>query len=70
MTQKYIAKTRDYDYRFVDNWKSAESLAAQRSAMITHLDEVWGFMEELSRELRVTDPISGNIVSKFGYHDR
>ena len=38
--------------------------------MIAHLDEVRGFMEELSPELGVTDPVSGNIVSKVGYHDQ
>ena len=26
-------------------------------------------MEELSPELGVADPVSGNIVSKVGYHD-
>ena len=67
MTQSYIAKTGDYC--FVGIWKSAEAIAAQRPAMIAHLDEVRGFMEELSPELGVTDPVSGNIVSKIGYHD-
>ena len=70
MTQRYIAKTGVYDYCFVGIWKSAEAIAAQRSAMIAHLDEVRGFMEQLSPELGVTDPVSGNIVSKVGYHDR
>ena len=37
--------------------------------MIAHLDEVRGFMEELSPELGVTDPVSGNIVSKVDCHD-
>ena len=69
MTQRYIAKTGDYDYCFVGIWKNAESIAAQRPAMIAHLDEGRGFMEELSPELGVTDPVSGNIVSKNGYHD-
>ena len=69
MTQRYIAKTGDYDYCFVGIWKSAEAIAAQRPAMIAHLDEVRRFMEELSPELGVTDPVSGNIVSKVGYHD-
>ena len=64
MTQRYIAKTGNYDYCFVGIWKSAEAIAAQRPAMIAHLDEVRGFMEELSPELGVTDPVSGNIVSK------
>ena len=69
MTQRYIAKTGDYDYCFVGIWKSAEAIAAQKSAMIAHLDEVKGFMEQLSPELRVTNPVSGNIVSKVSYHD-
>ena len=69
MTQRYIAKTGDYDYCFVGIWKNAKAIAAQRPAMIAHLDEVRGFMEELSPELGVTDPVSGNIVSKIGYHD-
>ena len=37
--------------------------------MITHLNEVRGFIEELSPELGVTDPVSGNIVSKVVYDD-
>ena len=69
MTQRYIAKTGSYDYCFLGIWKSEEAIAAQRPAMIAHLDEVRGFMEELSPELGVTDPVSGNIVSKVGYHD-
>ena len=70
MTQRFIAKTGPYDYCFVGIWESAEAIAAQRPAMISHLDEVRGFMEELSPELGVTDPVSGNIVSKVSYYDR
>ena len=69
MTQRYIAKTGNYDYCFVGIWKSAEAIAAQRPAIISHLNDVRGFMEELSPELGVTDPVSGNIVSKVGYYD-
>ena len=69
MAQRYIAKTGNYGYCFVGIWKSAEAIAAQRATMISHLNEVRGFMEELSPELGVTDPVSGNIVSKVGYHD-
>ena len=70
MTQRYIAQTGEKDYCFVGIWKNAEVLAAQRQAMISHLDEVRGLMEELTPELGVTDPVSGIIVSKVGYHDR
>ena len=69
MTKRYIAKSGNYYYSFVGIWKRAEAIAAQRPAMISHLNEVRGFMEELSPELGVTDPVSGNIVSKVGYHD-
>ena len=69
MTQRYIAKTGDYDYCFVGIWKNAEAIVAQSPAMIAHLDVVRGFMEELSPELGVTDPVSGIIISKFGHHD-
>ena len=31
--------------------------------MIAHLDEVRGFMKELSPELGVTDAVSGDIVA-------
>ena len=34
MTQRYIAKTGNYDYCFVGIWESAEAIAAQRPAMI------------------------------------
>ena len=70
MTQRYIAKTGELDYCFVGIWENAEAISAQRPAMIAHLDEVRDFMEELTPELGVTDPVSGNIVSKVGQYDR
>tara|TARA_B100000941_G_scaffold101951_1_gene71369 strand:+ start:59 stop:193 length:135 start_codon:yes stop_codon:yes gene_type:complete len=43
--------------------KNANAIESKRPAMIAHLNEVRGFMEELSPELGVTDRVSGNIVS-------
>jgi len=63
MRQRYIAKTGSFDYCFVGIWESAEAIATQRPKMISHLEDVRGFMEELSPELGVTDPVSGNIVA-------
>ncbi len=63
MTKRYIAKTGNYDYCFVGIWKNEEAIEAQRPKMIAHLDEVRMFMDELSPELGVTDPVSGNIVA-------
>ena len=70
MTQRYISKIGDFDYCCFGIWKSAEAIETQRQAIIDHLDEVRDFMVEKSAELGVTDPVSGNIVSKVGYHDR
>ena len=62
MTQRYIAKTVIMITVLLE-FEQCRSNCAQRPAMIAHLDE-GGFMEELSPELGVTDPVSGNIVSK------
>ena len=62
MKQRYIAKTGVYDYCFVGILENEEVIAKQRTAMIAHLDYVRGFMAELSPELGVTDPVSGNII--------
>ena len=70
MTQRYIAKTGNYNPCFFGIWESAEAIAARRPAIIAHLNVIREFMEELSPELGVTDNVSRNIVSKVCQHDR
>ncbi len=60
---RHIAKTGSHDYCFVGLWESEEAIAKARSKMIAHLDEVRDFMQELSADLGVTDPVSGPIVA-------
>ena len=60
---KYVARTGLNDYCFVGLWESEEAIASARPKMLAHLDEVRGFMEELSPELGVTDPVSGPLVT-------
>ena len=60
---QYVAKTGENDYCFVGLWESEEAIAAARPIMLAHLDEVRGFMEELSPDLGVTDPVSGPIIA-------
>tara|TARA_Y100001968_G_scaffold294370_1_gene300925 strand:- start:625 stop:888 length:264 start_codon:yes stop_codon:yes gene_type:complete len=60
---RYIAQTGEDSYCFVELWESNEALVSARPKMIAHLDEVRGFMEELSPEFGVTDPVSGDIVA-------
>tara|TARA_Y100001968_G_scaffold77862_1_gene69143 strand:- start:9145 stop:9462 length:318 start_codon:yes stop_codon:yes gene_type:complete len=63
LTDRYIAKTGDDSYCFVGLWDNEEALVRSRPKMLAHLDEVRGFMKELSSELGVTDPVSGTIVA-------
>ncbi len=63
LSDRYIAQTGEDSYCFVGLWESKEALVSARPKMIAHLDEVRGFMKELSPELGVTDPVSGDIVA-------
>ena len=68
MSDRYIAQTGDDSYCFVGLWESKEALVSARPKMIEHLDEVREFMKELSPELGVTDPVSGDIVAYGAEH--
>tara|TARA_Y100001968_G_C18892060_1_gene496669 strand:- start:184 stop:501 length:318 start_codon:yes stop_codon:yes gene_type:complete len=63
LTDRYIAKTGENSYCFVGLWESEKAIAATRPKMIEHLNEVRGFMEDISPKLGVTDPVSGSIVA-------
>ena len=62
MSERYLAKTGERRYCFVGLWESEEKLISARPCMIEHLNSVRGFLDELSPELGVTDPVSGPIV--------
>lgn len=62
MSDRYLAKTGERRYCFVGLWESEEKLISARPLMIEHLNSVRGFLDELSPELGVTDPVSGTIV--------
>ena len=63
LSDRYIAQTWEDRYFFVGLWERKEALVSARSKMIAHLDEVRGYMKELSADLGVTDPVSGDIVA-------
>ena len=68
MTQRYIAKTGNYDYCFVGIQKVQKPLQLKDQLWLLtsmKLESLWKSRSELG----VTDPVSGNIVSKVGYHD-
>ena len=63
MFDAYWAKTGERSYCFVGLWESEEKLVAARPLMIEHLNAVRDFLEELSTDLGVTDPVSGPVVT-------
>ena len=63
MQAAYWAKTGDRTYCFVGLWDSEDDLAAARPQMIKHLNAVRDFLEELSTDLGVTDPVSGPVIT-------
>ena len=62
MSDRYLAKTGERRYCFVGLWGSEEKLIAARPFMIEHLKSVRGFLDQLSPELGVTDPVSEPIL--------
>ena len=57
-----LAKTGQQTYVAYGFWESEKIMADARPQMIGLLDSNRHFLEELSPELGVTDPVSGNVV--------
>ena len=63
MSDRFLIKTGDLSYCTVGLWESEEKLIAARPQMIENLNSVREYLEELSPELGVTDPVSGSVIS-------
>ena len=57
-----LIKTGDRQYCFVGRWDSYDSIIGARPQMISFLNEVRGYLEDLGGGLGVTDPVSGVAV--------
>jgi hypothetical protein len=62
MRQMSLVRTGDSTYCFVGEWRTMDSIAAAREQMIGILDSFRHMLDELSPELGVTDPVSGEAV--------
>jgi len=60
-----LVKTGERNYCFVGEWDAMASLVAARPQMIEMLDRMRHMLEELSSELGVTDPVSGEVVVEY-----
>jgi hypothetical protein len=57
-----LVKAADRRYFLVGEWASFDALAAARPGMISMLDRIRGYLDDLGNGLGVTDPISGESV--------
>jgi quinol monooxygenase YgiN len=57
-----LVKTGERQYCFVGRWADYDSIVAARPQMISFLNEVREYLEDLGGGLGVTDPASGVAV--------
>ena len=62
MLMHILAKTGDQTYVAYGLWENEDKMRAAMSDMISLLDQTRDMLEELSPELGVTDPVSGNVI--------
>ena len=62
MIMHILAKTGDQTYVSYGLWENEDKMRAAMPDMISLLDQTRDMLEELSPELGVTDPVSGNVI--------
>jgi quinol monooxygenase YgiN len=62
MIMHILAKTGDQTYVAYGLWEDEDKMRAAMPDMISLLDQTRDMLEELSPELGVTDPVSGNVI--------
>ena len=60
-----LVHTGDREYVDVGAWESEDAMVNARPAMIGNLDQMRDLLEEISPELGVTDPRSGEILIEW-----
>ena len=61
----FLVQTGDREYVAVGTRESEDALVNARPSLIGNLDKMRDFLEEISPDLGVTDPRSGNIIMEW-----
>ena len=61
----FLVQTGDREFVAVGTWESEDALVNARPSLIGNLDKMRDFLEEISPDLGVTDPRSGNIIMEW-----
>ena len=64
MLDAWLVKTGERDFCYVARWVSMDALIEGRAAMVAELDQMRHMLDDLGGGLGVTDPASGEIVSR------
>ena len=62
MIMHFMAKIGDQTYVAYGLWENEDKMRAAMPDMISLLNETRDILEELSPELGMTDPVSGNVI--------
>ena len=62
----WVVKTGERTFCIIGQWRRFLDIVNARPQMITMLDGMRDMLEDLSDELGVTDPVSGEAVAKLG----
>jgi hypothetical protein len=57
-----VVRTGERDFAVIGEWTGMDALTAARPAMIATLDRYRDKLEQLGRDLGVTDPVSGEAI--------
>lgn len=58
----HLVRTADREYCFIGEWDNFDSIVDARPVMIAELDRFRPMLEDLGKDLGVTDPVSGEAV--------
>ena len=61
-----LIRTGDQTFCMVGQWRGFPSIVAARPQMIGLLDGVRDLLDDMGGGLGLTDPVSGEVVAKFG----
>ena len=61
-THNYLIQAGDYSFCAIGIWDSKASMEQEMPNMISWLNQIRHMLEEITPELGVTDPISGEVI--------
>lgn len=65
MINEYYVQISSIDFIAIGVWESEDAMIKARPDMILFLDKIRPYLQSISPELGVTDPVSGKVVFEY-----